>query len=142
MEKLHLPRPATYSPARVSGAVTPNKPRAIGGVHLGILALHRPIPEAILPSGIRSAVALDHNFLARTDNTGAAGFATSAASASPMATASANPLDHQLTFVPYEVGRWSTTPVGVTVVERILLITALGCGLIVPIGIALFTLWS
>src|SRR6187397_1045575 len=51
-----------------------------------------------LPSGIRSAVALDHNFLARTDNTGAAGFATSAASASPMATASANPLDHQLTF--------------------------------------------
>jgi len=41
-----------------------------------------------------------------------------------------------------KVGRWSTTLVGMTVVERILLIAALGCGLIVPIGIALFTLWS
>ena len=87
-------------------------------------------------------MAADHNTLAHTDKSEATGLATSAASASPMATASANPLDHQLTFVPYEVGRWSTTPVGVTVVERILLIAALGCGLIVPIGIALFTLWS
>ena len=54
----------------------------------------------------RIAVATDHNILARTDKSDAKGLATSAASASPMAAASANPLDHYLTFGIYRVARW------------------------------------
>ena len=51
-------------------------------------------------------MASDHNILARTDKSDAKGPATSAASASPMAAASANPLDHYLTFGIYRVARW------------------------------------
>ena len=51
-------------------------------------------------------MALNHNILARTDKNDAKGPATSAASASPMAAASANPLDHYLTFGIYRVARW------------------------------------
>jgi hypothetical protein len=43
-------------------------------------------------------MASDHNILARTDKSDAKGLATSAAGASPMAAASANPFDQQLTF--------------------------------------------
>ena len=50
----------------------------------------------------RSAVASNHNILARTDKSDAKEPATSAASASPMAAASTNPLDHYLTFGIYE----------------------------------------
>ena len=46
--------------------------------------------------------ASNHNILARTDKSDAKGLATSAASASPMAAASANPLDHYLTFGIYD----------------------------------------
>jgi len=42
----------------------------------------------------RCRMAADHNTLAHTDKSEATGLATSAASASPMATASGNPLDH------------------------------------------------
>ena len=55
-----------------------------------------------LPERRRIAVASDHNILARTDNSDAKGLATLAASASPMAAVSANPLDHDLTFGIYE----------------------------------------
>ena len=48
----------------------------------------------IIPERRRIAVASDHNILARTDKSDAKGLATSAASASPMAAASANPFDH------------------------------------------------
>ena len=69
-----------------------------------------PMRKALTPddtgsdllSGVGSVVAPDHNILARANKSDAKGLATSAASASPMVTASANPFDRELTFVTYE----------------------------------------
>ena len=51
-------------------------------------------PQTVKAPARRIAVASNHNILAHTDKSEAKGLATSAASAWPMVTASANPLDH------------------------------------------------